>query len=403
MSRSVRLVLCAADGTRLGALPAFAVDSPWWPDAEPVVTGARERFDADVRVLRIVDAETGRGNDHGGPVTYLAELLGDLPSGLASFAMEDEDDPLRAWWARPGGLATVIAWADARLAAIGRPRAGRAEQIKTWNLSSILRLPTADGDVWCKSVPPFLAHEGAILGLVGAQTPHLVPSLLAVDAGTRTVLMEGVPGEDQWDAPEALRLEMVRTLVRVQAGWAARTDELLSAGLPDWRVQTLPYLIDAFARRSDVRARFTGVELSALDSLNADLPRRLASLDECGLPETLVHGDFHPGNWRFDGATLVLLDWGDSGVGHPMLDFSAFDERMTGEARERVRNAWSEAWLRERPGSDPKRAAALIAPVAALRRALIYQGFLDGIEASERRYHDADVPHWVRQALAEME
>lgn len=360
-------------------------------------------FDADVRILRLVDAEAGRGNDQGGPVTYLAELLGDLPSDLAPMAMDEEDDPLRAWWARPGGIATVIAWADQRLAVIGRPRVGQAEQVKTWNLSSILRLPTAGGDVWCKSVPPFLAHEGAILGLVGAEAPHLVPSLLAVDAETRTVLMEGVPGEDQWDAPEALLLEMVRAFVRLQAGWAARTDELLSAGLPDWNMQRLPDLFGAFVRRSDVRGRFTPAELSALDSLIADLPRRLGSLAECGLPETLVHGDFHPGNWRFDGTTLVLLDWGDSGVGHPMFDFSAFDERMTGGARDRVRTAWSEAWLSERPGSDPERAVGLIGPVAALRRALIYQGFLDGIEASERRYHDADVPHWVRQALAEME
>ena len=44
------------------------------------------------------------------------------------------------------------------------------------------------------------------------------------------------------------------------------------------------------------------------------------------------------------------------------------------------------------PAADPERAAELIAPIAALLGALVYQGFLDGIEPSERPYHEADVP-----------
>jgi hypothetical protein len=58
------------------------------------------------------------------------------------------------------------------------------------------------------------------------------------------------------------------------------------------------------------------------------------------------------------------------------------------------------AWRSEYPHADPSRAAELIAPVAALRQALVYQRFLDGIEASERRYHELDVPDWLRRAAA---
>ena len=32
---------------------------------------------------------------------------------------------------------------------------------------------------------------------------------------------------------------------------------------------------------------------------------RFRLLDECGLPDTLVHGDFHSGNWRSDGGPPV--------------------------------------------------------------------------------------------------
>jgi len=129
------------------------------------------------------------------------------------------------------------------------------------------------------------------------------------------------------------------------------------------------------------------------------LPERFVALDACGLPGTLVHGDFHPGNWRSDGESLVLLDWGDAGVGHPMLDMSSFDEYVPEDVRPRIREAWIEAWKDVRPRSDPAHAETLIAPIAALRRAVIYQGFLDQIEPSERRYHEADVPEWLRAAL----
>ena len=112
-----------------------------------------------------------------------------------------------------------------------------------------------------------------------------------------------------------------------------------------------------------------------------------------------MHGDFHPGNWRSDGHSLVLLDWGDVGVGHPMLDMSSFEEYVPDDLQPRIRQAWIDAWTSERAGSDPARAEALIGPIASLRRAVIYQRFLDHIEPSERPYHAADPRDWLRSAI----
>jgi len=103
----------------------------------------------------------------------------------------------------------VNAASDSALVAIDRPRVGSAIQVIAWNLSSILRLPNAAGDVWCKSVPPFFAHEGAIIALVGADEPALVPALLASDPSTGTVLLADVPGSDDRDAPRELLDSMV--------------------------------------------------------------------------------------------------------------------------------------------------------------------------------------------------
>lgn len=400
MSRRVRLVVGSSTGRVLGALPEFEVETPWWPDVEPVVRAARSLFGAELVVLRLIFAD-GKSDVMGGSVGYLAELLGAPPAALVPDATAlDDDSPLRMPWARPGGVAATAAWADRALAAAGRPRTGPVEQIKSWNLSSILRLPTARGGTWCKSVPPFLAHEGAIMAMVEVDDPGLTPPLLDADPAAGTVLLADVPGEDQWHAPPERLVAMVRRLVRLQARWAPRADALLGAGLPDWRPPAFAALVRGLLGRPQVRAQLEAAELEAADALADALPQRLASLADCGLPDTLVHGDFHPGNWRHGGAGLTLLDWGDSGVGHPMLDMSAFLPRVDEGARAGVRDAWLAAWREERPRADPDRAAALVGPVAALRQALIYQRFLDGIEKSEWCYHQDDVARWLRRALA---
>ena len=124
----------------------------------------------------------------------------------------------------------------------------------------------------------------------------------------------------------------------------------------------------------------------------------------CGLPDTLVHGDFHPGNVRGDGTTITLLDWGDAGVGHPLLDQPAFLRDLPDPADVAiVRARWTDAWRSVVPGSDPERVAALLEPVAAARQAVIYRRFLDGIEATEQPYHRADVPDWLRRTAAILE
>jgi hypothetical protein len=389
MSRTVRLQLCSRTGTPLGTLPPFTVHTPWWPDVEPVVRTARARFGVDIFVLRLLSAETP-SDVMGGAVRYLAELI--WPPPRAARTTTPDDHPLRAHWARPGGIATIVEWADTTLAAAGRPRNGPAVQVKTWNLSSILRLPTTDGDVWCKSVPPFFAHEPTVMAIVAEEDPSLVPPVLATDYAGSTLIAD-VPGKDQWGALAPRLIEMVRRLVALQA--RSRIGDLLAAGVPDWRAPALTSKVDAVLRR----ARLPEDELTALRALAADLPRRFARLAACGLPETLVHGDFHPGNWRLGAGGLVLLDWGDSGVGHPLLDLAAFLSRIPGTVRDQIRSAWLDAWREHRPDSDPVRAARLVAPIAALRQAIIYQCFLDGIEPSEHRYHEADVPQWLRRAL----
>jgi aminoglycoside phosphotransferase (APT) family kinase protein len=130
------------------------------------------------------------------------------------------------------------------------------------------------------------------------------------------------------------------------------------------------------------------------------LPQRFADLAECGLPDTLVHGDFHPGNVRGDGRKLTLLDWGDSGVGNPLLDQPAFLEWCPSDALSTIKRLWAHQWLERFPRSSPTRAADLIAPIATARQAVIYRRFLDDIEPSEHPYHRFDPAEWLKKTSA---
>jgi hypothetical protein len=52
------------------------------------------------------------------------------------------------------------------------------------------------------------------------------------------------------------------------------------------------------------------------------------------------------------------------------------------------------------PDSDPLRAAALIAPIAAARQAVIYGAFLDQIEPDAHPYHRGVPERWLERTAA---
>ncbi len=399
MARVVRLILVDEAGAPLGALPDFDIEEPWWPEVGDIVTVARERFGVDLFVLRLVDAQGGTGMADG-LVSYTAEAMGPTPPLVpARLDLPYDEDPRRAPWARPGGIASIVAWADEALRERGTPRIGPVQQVKTWNLSSVLQLPTAHGVVWCKSVPRFMAHEPALVSLLARERAPIVPGVVAADEDRGSLLLEDLGPEVLWDADEETLTQMVRALVALQVDWADRTNDLLAIGMPDHRSRGLASQLQTFLARGDVRATLRQDELGALDGLAADLPGRVATLAACGIPDSFVHGDFHPGNWIRRDGELFLFDWGNSHVGHPLLDTAFLAAIEDEDVRRRVRAAWLDAWRVQMPFSDPATAIDAIEPVVALWKAFQYRSFLDAIEPSEHRYHERDVPDSLRVAL----
>jgi hypothetical protein len=257
--RKVTLQICDGDGRYLGDLPSFSVEDLWWPETAQIVAWVGNTYGADIWVLRLVHGSTtqwhpvkGALPTYGGSVTYVAQLRS-AKRGMPLLRTTNpaDDDALRAVWARPGGPDRILAWADGVLTAL--------------------------------------------------------PPLLGFDPVARSVLLDDVPGADLYDCDDDVAAAMVERLVELQWRTRDRIDELLALGLPDWRPFALTHALDRLTRRPDVAATVDAPSYAAVRRLVDGLPERFARLGECGLPDTLVHGDAHPGNWHGDGDRLVLL------------------------------------------------------------------------------------------------
>ncbi|MBO3748868.1 aminoglycoside phosphotransferase family protein [Streptosporangiaceae bacterium NEAU-GS5] len=384
------LVTCG-DGY-LGEIGPFDVPVPWWPEVELICAHLESVLGGPVVVLRLLRAEGGE-SPRGGHVTYHAEFLGERAGGPIPKELA-EGHPRRSAWATAQGVRDALDWTDAALSTAGRPRTGPAIQVKTWNLAGLWRIPTAGGPVWLKITSAFASDEGSVIQAFAAVDPTLVPVIVAVDPANHRVLMEQVPGEDCWSAPAEVIGDTVARFA------AAQTAVVAPAGLrrraPKDLAGEVAALLDGEAGR-----QLSADELRDAWDLVSGLPALVADLDACGLPETVVHGDFHTGNWRAEaGKPAVALDFADACLGHPVVDGLRPRLMMPVERWAETTRPWVEAWRRLVPGSDPAHALTLGEPIQHLTCAVVYQEFLDGIEPSERVYHEGDPASVIRAAVS---
>ncbi len=376
----------------LGVTGPFPVDIPWWAEVEQVVRHLEGTLGAPVLVLRLL-AVDGGGGGRDGHVTYHVEAAhppepGSLEQRHVDRAPCNDHHPLRSPWARADGLRDLLDWARRTLSAQGRPVTGAVEQRRTWNLAGLFRLPTGHGPVWLKATPRFASDEASVIAAFAEVDPGLVPTVLGSADGR--VLLEHIPGEDCWNADARTIESGVRRLVAAQAALAGRRPP----GLRDRRDETLAGL----ARR--LLDGTVHLEISARERDTArELTDRWGLLASCGLPDTLVHADFHPGNWRGNGGLPVVVDFADAHWGNPVLDCLRLLDHLPAALRATAVRTWVDAWRSHVPTSAPARALALAEPLAHLSYAVRYQEFLDGIEQSERPYHEGDPAAMIRKAV----
>ena len=200
----VSFALCDAGGAPVGSTPeTWMPRAQGWSDARPLVALAAAEWGLALVVLRLMSAVKRDAVWH---LRYAAEIAPPLPPIELGAAERSDfvDEPLRQTWARAGGPRAQLAWAEHELEHRGTPALGTSEQVRSWNLSSLWRIPHTSGTAWLKAVPPFFAHEGAVIDRLQA---FAVPRLIARRGGGPT---GGVVMGGEGDAPRLVYKALVK-------------------------------------------------------------------------------------------------------------------------------------------------------------------------------------------------
>jgi hypothetical protein len=313
--------------------------------------------------------------------------------------------PLRAPWARAGWLAEAIAWLDARLAALGRPRTGPVEQLRAWTISCLLRAPTTAGPVYLKAAPALFPHEARLTAALARWQPAHFPTVLASDPARNWLLLAELPGRALTHEPDPARWEAaVRAFAALQRAAVPHARRLRAAGAFDRR---LPWLLAGWrALLADPAALrpLAAPEHRALRRLAPAVEADCRALAAAGLPDTLEHGDLYADNIYLVDDRPVFLDWSDGAITQPLLALYCLLEespRLPAEPAlaERLREAYLEPWTALAPLPRLRAAFALTERVGPLYQALIYHRIVRGLPSDERWQWAAEVPRYLRLLL----
>lgn len=297
---------------------------------------------------------------------------------------------------------------------------GAVEQPHLYPWSTVLRVPTSEGLVYCKATLSGFDHEPRLTAALAGWRPEVMSEVLAIDnergwmltrdAGPmlRTITRTDPPNLTPW-------MDILPCYAELQIEMIPRTDEVLALGAFDHRLETLPDLLmlmlaDEESLRIGPPDGLSDEEIERLHALVprfADLCNGLAGY---GVPETLQHDDFHDGN-IFIGAggdRVIFADWAECCVAHPFftmrvtLRASAYFAGIPEHAPEIVamRDAYLEPWTRFASRDDLLSAFALSQRLAIVSRTRTWHRVITTLRGDERQQEQDVVPDNLRQFLA---
>ncbi|MEU2900441.1 phosphotransferase [Streptomyces sp. NPDC001273] len=320
-------------------LPRIQV--PGGPSAVPwhIVEAVREQLGMDVALLRVLDGDTVE-----------VEELRPQPTAPDPSGPSLGEGP---WWQRPGWYGQVLALVDAEFGRLGIARVGLPQQMRHWDVSAVLRVPTDTHPMWFKAVPAVFGHEGAVAHWVSEASPQHAPGVVAF--GNAWLLTEEMAPQRQRPAEHVLK-----AVARVQLASLGRSEELLELGCPYRGLDTVPDAVAALATRTDL---LSPAELSGLSERLSELKAVVAMAADLTVPETLVHGDIQSENARWTGDHWKIIDWTDGCVAHPFVELArplmSADDTTRAEAERQFAETWS-AVLPDRTVIEALRAAPVV-------------------------------------------
>jgi hypothetical protein len=268
--------------------------------------------------------------------------------------------------------------------------------------STVLRVATADGDLFLKRCAPVQAFEVPLTAALAERWPDRVPEVVAADAGRAWMLMrDGGLRLRDLETVEPLPLAL-KLYGELQVGEVAHVEQALALGLPDARLPVVAEAYEPFLARDHGLAPHESVRLRELASRYREL---CAELDSYGFPASIQHDDLHDANVFVRAGGVRIFDWGDSSVAHPL--FSWLKPLGVAERRgldpEPFRAAYLSAWRELAPDARLRAALEVALPLGSFAYALQYQRQLDAMGPGVRPRYEPYMAEQLRTLLVRLD
>jgi len=306
---------------------------------------------------------------------FIKEALDELDS----YARSEKTGP----FARAGWLRELFQWVEEQASPLDLRPTGKFRQLNASPTFSLLRLETNDGALWFKATGEPNAHELPVSLLLARLFPNHVPRILGVHRSWNGWLSAEAPGTTLDEISDCFTWERAAgELAELQIASIGKSRELLEGKCKDLRISGVVKFIDPFlARMADFMApqekKSPGpLSSSELASLGVGLKESCSLLESFGLPDTLGHIDFNPGNILVSPDHCVFLDWAEGCVTNPLITFEYLRRHMErGGIQEpaadaRLAAAYVQPWAAFFSPEDLRRALAVVPPVAVFVHAI---------------------------------
>lgn len=301
-------------------------------------------------------------------------VIGESLEELDSHARGEKLGP----FARPGWLRELFQWAQEQVSPLGLRVTGEFRQLNASPTFSLIRLETDDGALWFKATGEPNSHELPISLLLARLFPKHVPQVLGVHPSWNGWLSAEALGTALDEISDLSNWERVAEgLAELQIASIGKAAELLEWKCKDLRFPELVKRTDPFLTRMTEfmaeQEKRSPVPLAASEfsSLREGLTKACALLGGLGLPDTLGHVDFNPGNILVSPDRCVFLDWAEGCISNPLITFEYLREHFTRSAIqepsavERLTAAYVRPWTSFFSPEDLRRALTVSPLIAA--------------------------------------
>jgi hypothetical protein len=291
--------------------------------------------------------------------------------------------PLSGPFARPGWIKELFQWAHEQLDPLGLRVTGGFQQLNACATFSLIRIETSGPAVWFKATGEPNTHELPVTVTLARFFPGYVPAVFGVHPPWNGWLSREAPGSTLDNFAElSAWTRAAKTLAELQIASIGKTAELLESGCRDLALPRLIDRIDPFlARLSALMATqkrqppalLTDCQLHILGD---ELKDACSALRDLGLPQTLGHLDFNPGNILVSPETCIFVDWAEGCVTTPLITFQYLREHCRrhhledAKAAESVVSAYLHPWQSFLSPDDLARGIALSSLVAVFAYAV---------------------------------